>query len=103
MSSLIEQAAQRLAQLRQAGVEIPGEDTPPVAATPVPAPAPVVAPAATEPAVAVAERPHSGAPASSATVEPAAPQAAAARLPLPADEPQPISRRVELDLPALTA
>ncbi|MEN9892986.1 MAG: hypothetical protein RLY78_3281, partial [Pseudomonadota bacterium] len=42
MSSLIEQAAQRLAQLRAAGVEIPGEDTPTmVPPHPMARPAPV--------------------------------------------------------------
>lgn len=40
MSSLIEQAAQRLAQIRQAGIEIPGMDAPPPAAEPPAAPLP---------------------------------------------------------------
>ena len=102
MSSLIEQAAQRLAQLRQAGVEIPGEDTPPVA--PVPAAAPAVPVAAAEPAaVAVTDRPQPGSVATPASATASPPVAPAARVAAPVDEPHTISRRVDLDLPALTA
>jgi exopolysaccharide/PEP-CTERM locus tyrosine autokinase len=76
MSSLIEQAAQRLAQLRAAGVEIPGE---PAVVTPTPQ-APPAAPIIAAP---LSEVP---------------PIAAAAK-----EEPGPISRRVELDLDVLMA
>jgi len=74
MSSLIEQAAQRLAQLRQAGIEIPGDEAPaPVPASPV---TPVVE---------------------------AAPPAAAEPAAVPRGEPVVTSRRVDLDLQALQA
>lgn len=53
MASLIEQAAQRLEQLRQAGVVLPDAVNPP----PPPPPAPVLAPAPVAPPV-VAEPPH---------------------------------------------
>lgn len=89
MSSLIEQAAQRLAQLRQAGVEIPGEASP--AAAPVVA-APPEAPPVTEPL----------APAAAVQVPPAA-AATAAEPRRVAPEPLVTSRRVDLDLDALIA
>jgi protein-tyrosine kinase len=74
MSSLIEQAAQRLAQLRQAGIEIPGDEAPaPVPASPV---TPVVE---------------------------AAPPASAEPAAVPRGEPVVTSRRVDLDLQALQA
>lgn len=49
MSSLIEQAAKRLEQLKQAGVELPAETSAPIEARPAPAQQP--APAAAEPAL----------------------------------------------------
>jgi protein-tyrosine kinase len=48
MTSLIEQAAKRLEQLRHAGIEVPLAPTPP-AGTPVPAAPPAAAPAVVEP------------------------------------------------------
>ena len=74
MSSLIEQAAQRLAQLRQAGVEIPGDEAPAQAPTPISTP----------------------------SVDAAPPQAVG-RASVPRGEPVVTSRRVDLDLQALQA
>jgi exopolysaccharide/PEP-CTERM locus tyrosine autokinase len=82
MSSLIEQAARRLAQIRDAGIEIPGE-TPSEPRAPVPA-----APAMAQP------REPSG----PVVVEPAKPAASAQ-----VAEPVVTSRRVELDLTQLAA
>jgi protein-tyrosine kinase len=87
MSSLIEQAAQRLAQLRQAGVELPDES--PVATVPV------------QPTAAAAGAGNSAPVGDDAADRAVA--APAAHTSLRADEPPPISRRVELDLPALQA
>jgi protein-tyrosine kinase len=84
MSSLIEQAARRLAQIRDAGIDIPGES--PAEARASVASAPADAPQHIEPSAAVA-------------VEAAAAKAAVAA---PAVEPV-TSRRVELDLPQLAA
>jgi protein-tyrosine kinase len=84
MSSLIEQAARRLAQIRDAGIDIPGES--PAEARASVASAPADAPQHLEPSAAVA-------------VEAAAAKAAVAA---PAVEPV-TSRRVELDLPQLAA
>jgi protein-tyrosine kinase len=84
MSSLIEQAARRLAQIRDAGIDIPGES--PAEARASVASAPADAPQHLEPSAAVA-------------VEAAAAKAAVAA---PAIEPV-TSRRVELDLPQLAA
>lgn len=75
MSSLIEQAAQRLAQLRQAGIEIPGEEAQ------APAPNQPVAPA----------------------VEAVPPTVAAEPAGVPRGEPVVTSRRVDLDLQTLQA
>lgn len=84
MSSLIEQAAQRLAQIRQAGIEVPGE--------------PAVAPSGPAvPAIDMVAEP------------PAAPAVVAAPAPAPiaprvvAEASAPSSRRVELNLDALAA
>lgn len=74
MSSLIEQAAKRLEQLRQAGIEIPDVVAPPVVAK---------------------------APARPADAAEAATVIAAPREVLP--EPAPTSRRIELDLDAIAA
>jgi protein-tyrosine kinase len=84
MSSLIEQAARRLAQIREAGIDIPGES--PAEARASAASAPADAPQPLEPSASVA-------------VEAAAAKAAVAA---PAVEPV-TSRRVELDLPQLAA
>jgi exopolysaccharide/PEP-CTERM locus tyrosine autokinase len=75
MSSLIEQAAQRLAQLRQAGIEIPGEEAQ------APAPNQPVAP----------------------VVEAVSPTVAAEPAGVPRGEPVVTSRRVDLDLQTLQA
>ena len=91
MSSLIEQAAQRLAQIRQAGIEIPGE-APAVEATPsalaaglaAPQPAPVGVVGVRAPVLSPEPKP---------TTEPLQVR----------DEPIFSSRRVELDLEALAA
>jgi protein-tyrosine kinase len=85
MSSLIEQAARRLAQIREAGIDIPGES-----------PADVRASVASGLADAPPPLEASGA----AAVEPVAPKGAVAA---PATEPLVTSRRVELDLPQLAA
>ena len=91
--SLIEQAAQRLEQLRQAGVDIdqltPPASPPPMVAHDVATPLPPVAPAAAQAPVAPAGT--SGAAAVSA-------RSAAVPAPAPA-----VSKRVELDLEALAA
>jgi protein-tyrosine kinase len=84
MSSLIEQAARRLAQIRDAGIDIPGELSAEARASVASAPAD--APQPLEPSAAVA-------------VDAAAAKAAVAA---PAIEPV-TSRRVELDLPQLAA
>lgn len=84
MSSLIEKAAQRLEQLRQAGVSVGNTPADTSAATPVPAPVATPAPLA---------QPMSAAP--SAT--PAAPATAKVVVP----EPEPVSREVFLDLDRL--
>lgn len=89
MSSLIEQAAQRLAQIRQAGIEIPGMDAPPAAA---PAQTPVVAPtpAPAEPAP-VARSPGTLDGAAHEPVDETAPEAIVS------------SRRIELNLERLAS
>ncbi|NRF66493.1 tyrosine-protein kinase family protein [Aquincola sp. S2] len=90
MSSLIEQAARRLAQIRESGIEIPGETAPADTTVPTTTPGDIAPPryAAT----------------------PAAPPLAAPLVPVPpamvprlADEPTVTSRRVELDLDLLAA
>ncbi|MBI5256428.1 MAG: tyrosine-protein kinase family protein [Burkholderiales bacterium] len=93
MSSLIEQAAQRLAQIRQAGIEVPGDDA---GAAPV---APPQAPAA--PVAAAALPVHAPAVPTGPAMAPASPAAAPASVPV--GEPVVTSRRVELDLDALLA
>lgn len=77
MSSLIEKAAQRLEQLRQAGVSVGNTPADTSAATPVPAPVATPAPLA---------QPMSAAPATAKVVVP---------------EPEPVSREVFLDLDRL--
>ena len=88
MTSLIEQAAQRLEQLRQAGVVLPGDEqaqtAPDNAMPPVPAP--------------VAVQPAAAAPVAAAPV--AAP---AVGLSIQDDGHHPSSKRVELDVVALAA
>ncbi len=83
MSSLIEQAAQRLAQIRQAGIEIPMLDDAPAART-SPPPAPKAAPTQAERRI------------ESRLVAPASPRRALA------NDLGHTSRRVELDLEALS-
>ena len=83
MSSLIEQAARRLAQIRDAGIDIPGES-------------PAEARASVPPGLADAPQPV-GPPAA------AEPTAAKVAAPAPAAEPVVTSRRVDLDLPQLAA
>lgn len=90
MSSLIEQAAERLAQLRQAGIEIPGEAAETVAR---PADA-TVSGAPPTPALS---------PAPAVVAPPVAPPTPAAVARPPRDEAAPQSRRVELDLDGLAA
>ena len=90
MSSLIEQAAHRLAQLRQAGIEIPGE---PAQAPVEPAPPAAGVPPAEDAGRAVA--PPAVAAADSGVARPAVKVAE--------EESQAVSRRVELDLDALAA
>lgn len=97
--SLIEQAAQRLEQLRQAGVDIdqltPPASPPPMVAhdvaTPLPDAAPAAAQAPATPVAALAPAGTAGAAAGSA-------RSASAPAPAPA-----VSKRVELDLEALAA
>src|SRR5262245_434766 len=105
MSSLIEQAAKRLEQLRQAGIEVPGIDAPPAPAAPAPAPVPVPAPvvaraavAAPAPVPAPAPAPAPAALSAAATAALAASIAEARRA-----DPHPGSRRVDLDLVAIAA
>ncbi|MEY4414338.1 MAG: hypothetical protein RIQ53_1631, partial [Pseudomonadota bacterium] len=81
MSSLIEQAAQRLAQLRAAGVEIPGEDTP----TMVP-PHPMARPAPVD---------------DIADLDLDLDRVSAPAVPMPPPAAAPVSKLVEFDLPAL--
>lgn len=76
MSSLIEQAAQRLEQLRQAGVVLPDDNH---------------------------SRPHAAAFTVPASGEPAAPSRPAASARAPEDTHHPASKRVDLDLDALAA
>ena len=107
MSSLIEQAARRLEQLRQAGFDVPAMDTPPAPAPAALATAPVPPSDATRAAVAAASA------MAHAPAVPAAPPAAlsaAATAALAASiaearraDPHPGSRRVELDLVAIGA
>jgi exopolysaccharide/PEP-CTERM locus tyrosine autokinase len=93
MSSLIEQAAKRLEQLRQAGIDIPAID----------APAPPIAPAPAPPAAATRNPGAAAAmPASTAKAMSAAAAAALAEARRVADL-QPGSRRVDLDLVAIGA
>ncbi|MBI3366898.1 MAG: tyrosine-protein kinase family protein [Burkholderiales bacterium] len=88
MSSLIEQAAQRLAQLRRAGIEIPGEDG-------VAEPAPPVRPTVSPP---------NAVPSRYSAEASARESAAAARRSVPQpDEPSFVSRQVEIDFDVLTA
>lgn len=106
MSSLIEQAAQRLAQLRETGIEIPGEK--PVADL---APPPLAGPvAAAVPAVAAPSANSAIGAAAAARVAPQPAISARPTLVSPAldgvrggDEPSGLSRRVELDVEALAA
>lgn len=93
MSSLIEQAARRLAQIRDAGIEIPGE-APPLPAARAPEP-----PDAVEAAEAAAVKVARAAQVVEAAVEPRAVELASAR----EAEPGLTSRRVELDLKQLAA
>jgi protein-tyrosine kinase len=88
MSSLIEQAAQRLEQLRQAGISVPEIPADRQSVAPPPAATPEVVP---------------GAPVAEAAVAaPVAPARARAPAPdLPSGEPGPSTKRVELDLTML--
>lgn len=88
--SLIEQAAQRLEQLRQAGVDIDQ-------LTPPPAPPPLVAEDVASPIPALAH-PPAAQPVAAASVSMAGSAARATSAPAPA-----VSKRVELDLEALAA
>ncbi|MGM9515727.1 XrtA-associated tyrosine autokinase [Roseateles sp. DB2] len=88
--SLIEQAAQRLEQLRQAGVDIDQ-------LTPPPAPPPLVAEDVASPIPALAH-PPAAQPVAVASVSMAGSAARATSAPAPA-----VSKRVELDLEALAA
>ena len=85
MSSLIEQAARRLAQIRDAGIDIPGES-------------PAEARASAAPGLTEVSQPSE--PPGGAAAEPLAAKVAA---PAPPAEPVVTSRRVELDLPQLAA
>ena len=88
MTSLIEQAAQRLEQLRQAGVVLPGDEqaAPPVATADAPPAAPAVVAATPAPAPA-----------------PVQPQVKPVGISLLDDGAHPSSKRVELDVVALAA
>jgi protein-tyrosine kinase len=117
MSSLIEQAAKRLEQLRAAGVEVPGMDLAPPPAAPAPPASPRTTSAAATPAAQSAaalaaaaagaraqsglgaQAAQGGASAAAATAALAASIAEARRAP----DPLPGSRRVELDLVAIAA
>jgi exopolysaccharide/PEP-CTERM locus tyrosine autokinase len=101
MSSLIEQAAQRLAQLRETGIEIPGEKA---AAEPAPLPAASV-PAAP---IASAQPANTAAPAAGVAPASASPMTAPRQNPSvvtarAGEESGGQSRRVELDVDALAA
>lgn len=113
MTSLIEKAAERLEQLRRAGLDAaPPEQQP---AAPAPAPAPEPAPTAAKaaatlaaPAAPIAAAPVAAAPVAAAPVAPAEPTpwaqpAAGPRADAPADPQRPISKAVSLDLAALGA
>lgn len=92
MSSLIEQAAQRLAQLRRAGIEIPGENAADEAS------APPVAPA--RPAMS----PPNAVPSRYASEVSGRESTAGARRSMPqSEEPSFVSRQVEIDFDVLTA
>ena len=92
MSSLIEQAAQRLAQIRQSGIEIPGLDEPPKAPAqaPVPVQARTAAPPSSYTSAGSAERYGSASSASAFAFQ-------------PSSDSSHSSRRVELDLDRLAA
>jgi len=101
MTSLIEQAAKRLEQLRQAGVLVPAAPAPEPAPAPAPAPEPAPAPAPTPveavPVAVPEPLPTALAPAAAADLP------AGATPNSGAEPPAPVSRRVELDLDALSA
>lgn len=104
MSSLIEQAAQRLAQLRETGIEIPGEKA---AAEPPPLPT-AQSPSISAAPVAAAQPANTAAPATGVAPVLASPMVAPRQNPSLAtaragEEPGGQSRRVELDVDALAA
>jgi exopolysaccharide/PEP-CTERM locus tyrosine autokinase len=125
MTSLIEKAAERLEQLRRAGLDGAPPEQQPAAPAPAPAPAPTAAKAAATPAAPaapIAAAPVAAAPVAAAPVAPAeptpwaqpaaapqssapasAPAAAGPRADAPADPQRPISKAVSLDLAALGA
>lgn len=92
MSSLIEQAARRLAQIRESGIEIPGE---------APA-ADAVTPTATAPGDLAPPR-YAATPVAPPLVTPLAPAAPSGLVARPSEEPAVTSRRVDLDLDQLAA